>query len=113
MSENPINTVNRVETQIVQSTQVHAAQVKAQYKKEPPPAKPVETPAKDTAPKKEEIQASIKASSRQTNLEFRVDPDKNEVMVIVVDKATKKVVATIPPEAIKDIPPGDLIEYSA
>lgn len=113
MSENPINTVNRVETQIVQSVQVQAAQVQTQYKKETPPAKPVDTPKQDEAPKQEVIKASSRASSRQTNLEFRVDPDKNEVMVIVVDKVTKKVVATIPPEAIKDIPPGELMEYSA
>lgn len=48
-----------------------------------------------------------------TVLRFQVDKETNKITVMVVDRATKKVVATIPPEAIKDIPVGDLFQYSA
>ncbi len=48
-----------------------------------------------------------------TVLKFQVDPETNSVTVMVVDRVSKKVVSTIPAEAIKDIPIGDLFQYSA
>ena len=48
-----------------------------------------------------------------TMLRFEVDAQANKVTVLVVDKATEKIVTTIPAEAIKDIPSGDLLQYSA
>jgi uncharacterized FlaG/YvyC family protein len=47
-----------------------------------------------------------------TVLKFRVDPETQKVTVMVVDRASNKVVSTIPPEAMKDIPVGDLLQYS-
>ncbi len=38
-----------------------------------------------------------------TVLKFQVDPETNSVTVMVVDRVSKKVVSTIPAEAIKDI----------
>ena len=49
---------------------------------------------------------------QDTMLKFEVDAQANKVTVLVVDKATEKIVTTIPPEAIKDIPSGDLLQYS-
>jgi uncharacterized FlaG/YvyC family protein len=31
---------------------------------------------------------------------------------MIVDKASDKVIRTIPPEAIKDLPTGELLQYS-
>ncbi|MEI8133184.1 MAG: flagellar protein FlaG [Leptolinea sp.] len=47
-----------------------------------------------------------------TQLQFRVDEKTNDVTIMIMDKATDKVIRTIPPEAIKDIPIGQLMEYS-
>ncbi len=47
-----------------------------------------------------------------TRLQFRVDDKTNDVTIMIMDKETDKVIRTIPPEAIKDIPTGQLMEYS-
>lgn len=47
-----------------------------------------------------------------TRLQFRMDDKTNEVTIMIVDKATDKVIRTIPPEAIKDLPTGELLYYS-
>jgi uncharacterized FlaG/YvyC family protein len=47
-----------------------------------------------------------------TSLQFRVDEKTNQVTILIKDKESDKVIRTIPPEAIKDIPTGQLMEYS-
>lgn len=47
-----------------------------------------------------------------TKLQFRVDDKTNDVTIMIMDKETDKVIRTIPPEAIKDIPTGQLMSYS-
>jgi len=56
--------------------------------------------------------SSVAANSGATQLQFRVDEKTNDVTIMIMDKATDKVIRTIPPEAIKDIPVGQLMEYS-
>jgi uncharacterized FlaG/YvyC family protein len=51
-------------------------------------------------------------AGNNTRLQFRVDEKTNEVTILIKDKDTDKVIRTIPPEAIKDIPTGQLMEYS-
>jgi uncharacterized FlaG/YvyC family protein len=67
-----------------------------------------------TALKQQETKAaySSAANNAGTRLQFRVDEKTNDVTIMIMDKATDKVVRTIPPEAIKDIPVGQLMEYS-
>jgi uncharacterized FlaG/YvyC family protein len=43
-------------------------------------------------------------------LRFKVDPGTKEVTVMVVDKASRKVVRTIPPEELKTLNEGELFE---
>ncbi|HEX7555137.1 MAG TPA: flagellar protein FlaG [Leptolinea sp.] len=52
-------------------------------------------------------------AGNNTKLQFRVDDKTNDVTIMIMDKATDKVIRTIPPEAIKDIPTGQLMEYSS
>lgn len=47
-----------------------------------------------------------------TSLQFRVDEKTNQVTILIKDKESDKIIRTIPPEAIKDIPTGQLMEYS-
>ena len=49
----------------------------------------------------------------ETRMAFNVDPNSHEVFIMVQDKATNKVLRTIPAEAIKNLPPCDLFRYSA
>ncbi len=51
-------------------------------------------------------------AGNNTRLQFRVDDKTNEITILIKDKESDKVIRTIPPEAIKDIPSGQLMEYS-
>jgi hypothetical protein len=67
-----------------------------------------------TAIKQQEAKVAYSStpSSNNTKLQFRVDEKSNDVTIMIMDKTTDKVIRTIPPEAIKDIPVGQLMEYS-
>jgi uncharacterized FlaG/YvyC family protein len=45
-------------------------------------------------------------------LKFQVDPETQHVTVLVVDKASKKIIRTIPAEDIQKMNKGDLFELS-
>ena len=64
--------------------------------------------------KQQEAKSAYSAGSNSngTKLQFRVDEKNKDVTIMIMDKATDKVIRTIPPEAIKDIPVGQLMEYS-
>jgi uncharacterized FlaG/YvyC family protein len=46
-------------------------------------------------------------------LKFQIDEETNEITVLIVDRATDKVLHTIPAEAIKNLPGGNLMSYFA
>jgi uncharacterized FlaG/YvyC family protein len=48
----------------------------------------------------------------QTRLQFQVDAKTNDVIILIRDKESDKIVRTIPSEAIKDIPPGQILQRS-
>jgi len=48
----------------------------------------------------------------QTRLQFQVDSKTNDIIILIRDKNSDKVVRTIPAEAIKDIPPGQILQRS-
>lgn len=60
-----------------------------------------------------------KLSAAQANmpanigLKFRIDDETNEVTVYVIDRTSKQVLRTIPPEEIKNLKAGDLVELLA
>jgi len=46
-------------------------------------------------------------------LKFQVDPETKDVTVLVLDKASKKVIRTIPPEDIRKLNEGELFELAS
>ncbi len=59
------------------------------------------------------VKASQAASAyAQTRLQFQVDSKTNDVIILIRDKDSDKIVRTIPAEAIKDLPPGQLLQKS-
>jgi uncharacterized FlaG/YvyC family protein len=54
----------------------------------------------------------VQNSLADLRLKFRVDPDSNDVTVLIMDKATDKVIRTIPPEELKNLREGGLIELT-
>jgi uncharacterized FlaG/YvyC family protein len=59
------------------------------------------------------VKANQAASAyAQTRLQFQVDAKTNDVIILIKDKASDKTVRTIPAEAIKDLPPGQILQRS-
>ena len=50
---------------------------------------------------------------QNVRLHFRVDPKTHEVTVLMVDKASRKVIRSIPPEELGKLQDGDLVELFA
>jgi uncharacterized FlaG/YvyC family protein len=120
MAEDILASVGRVDVQgaaqTVQQAQSlsNGRQAVAPKPKEVVAAKP--RPAAE-AEKKDEPVEPLRVENlqigKETNLKFQVDTEKHTVTIMIVDRATDKIIATIPPEAIKDIPPGELLNYPA
>ncbi|BCY17941.1 MAG: flagellar protein FlaG [Chloroflexi bacterium] len=59
------------------------------------------------------VKANQAASAyAQTRLQFQVDSKTNDVIILIKDKESDKIVRTIPAEAIKDLPPGQILQKS-
>jgi len=60
-------------------------------------------------------QAPVKsmAAASDVFLKFRVDEKTRDVTVYVIDRATKRVVRSIPPEELNTLQAGDLLELLA
>ena len=73
-------------------------------------AAPVEK-ARETAdkPREEPKEQTGLANMANTRLVFRVDEKTNDVTVLIYDKATDKVVRTIPPDELKNLQQGELV----
>lgn len=117
MAENTVSGVNRVDVQNAQAMQQQAQQMSS-ARQQVAKSKEANTKVRlvDVGKEKEERPADSFREEhlpigKDTSLKFRVDAEKREVTILIVDRATDKVIATIPPEAIKDLPPGELLNY--
>jgi uncharacterized FlaG/YvyC family protein len=54
-----------------------------------------------------------KARAQDVNLKFMVDADTKNVTILVVDRSSKEVVRTIPPEEMSRLDPGELLQLFA
>jgi uncharacterized FlaG/YvyC family protein len=60
--------------------------------------------------------AKVEAAPNPLNdlaIKFKVDPETNEVTLLILDKQSQKVVRTIPAEEMEKLKPGDLLELFA
>jgi uncharacterized FlaG/YvyC family protein len=94
-----------IKTADAKTTDVHLQETKAT---DEPAAKPTEA-AKAAA---ERSKLPIREMS-DIQLKYRVNPDTKELTVMVVDKASHKVIRTIPAEEIKNLNAGDLIQLTS
>lgn len=54
----------------------------------------------------------IVGSLSEVRLHFKVDPVTHEVTVLVLDRTTRKVIRTIPPEELAKLQQGELLELT-
>jgi|WetSurMetagenome_2_1015567.scaffolds.fasta_scaffold195819_1 uncharacterized FlaG/YvyC family protein len=120
MSEEPISSIKRVESQPNQTAQVYQAyqnnlnqsRLKASVadnnSKKPDTPKDLQNVESDN----KILSKLAPGLGRITALRFQVNSRTNELIVQVVDRESQKVISTIPTDAIKDIPVGELMQFS-
>jgi uncharacterized FlaG/YvyC family protein len=118
MSDNSVSNVNRVDmqgAQMAQASQTAGQQAAPKEAVTNTAPKVVEAARKEAAQEAaaqvQAKQAQVPLISRETNLKFQVDAKSHQVTIMIMDRATNKVITTIPPDKIKDVPPGDLLQY--
>jgi uncharacterized FlaG/YvyC family protein len=84
----------------------------AEARPEVEPENKPESKAKDKASEAGKMSSNPDAFNN-VRLHFRVDPKTHEVTVLMVDKATHRVVRSIPPEELGKLKEGDLVELFA
>jgi uncharacterized FlaG/YvyC family protein len=57
--------------------------------------------------------APLVSNMTDSYLKFKVDPKTNSITVYVLDRTTKKILRTIPPEELGKMASGDLLELFA
>ncbi|MBN2555711.1 MAG: flagellar protein FlaG [Anaerolineales bacterium] len=47
---------------------------------------------------------------KNVRLHFKIDPDTHDISVAVIDQDTERIIRTIPPEQVRDMSSGSLVE---
>jgi uncharacterized FlaG/YvyC family protein len=105
MNEFSITSVNKVDREIERPAAVKAVEQRAA----------VQDAEKSALPQKgsEDRVASKPNLMKDVFLRFQVKEDTHDVTVYVVDRTSKRVVRTIPPEELNNLNSGDLLELLA
>lgn len=112
MSEQQINAVGRVDRD-VSSRLVQMAQAQEIAQRQVPARKSEATKQEDQILDQVSEALNQKLSPMNTGLKFQIDDETDEIIVLIVDRATDKVLHTIPAEAIRNLPAGKLMQYFA
>jgi uncharacterized FlaG/YvyC family protein len=120
MAENTVASVNRVDLQAASVVKT-AVQAQTPIKQQLQQLQAASTKAEESkniaveGESKEESSTIVREGQlsigKDTSLKFSVDPEKHEVTIMILDRATNKVIATIPQDAIKDMPPGEVLNF--
>ncbi|HPH96757.1 MAG TPA: flagellar protein FlaG [Anaerolineaceae bacterium] len=115
MSDKITNQIGRVDPQSVQVNRMaeQAAAARSERRSKvnaPAPENQADTPQSST--EGQHNTSSLAMALGNTTLRFQVDSKNNDITILVVDRATDKVIHTIPPEAVKKLPAGELLQYS-
>jgi len=73
------------------------------------PSRPSASPELAPQDKAENVSRQ-QAAIPEISLRFRVDAETQEVTLLILDKNTRELIRSIPPEEMKNIGPGELLE---
>lgn len=69
--------------------------------------------AEKTSERPPEQKTQLPVSQSDVVLKFQVNEDTNEITVFLVDRASKQVLRSIPPDEVTKLKAGDLLKLSA
>jgi uncharacterized FlaG/YvyC family protein len=113
MSEKQINTVSRVDMDSSNRLAQIALQAQEMSQKQKSVQKTETSKEEESVLEKVGQSINQKLAPTDTTLKFQIDDETNEITVLIVDRASEKVLHTIPADAIKNIPAGKLMQYFA
>ena len=102
----------------IQQTDQHNVEInlRAQQTIQPPDQtvnKVEESEVRTETPSSEEKKYEAPRTTKDVTLRFKIDQDTHEVHVILVDKESGKVIRSIPPDELKLLQEGELVELYA
>jgi uncharacterized FlaG/YvyC family protein len=111
MPDNLISQVGRVDNPLPVNP-VQASQTQAASTSQALTPGAVTMQADNRGKDQAELKKEKKFSNPHTDLtlKFKIDEETNDVTIVMVDRETRKVVRTIPPEEMTKLDPGELIE---
>jgi uncharacterized FlaG/YvyC family protein len=108
MSEIDVNSINQggynLPDRLIQSGYQPAAQAASQA------TASAQDPAAKAAGKSPADRETASRKENDVSLEFKIDPDSQNVTVLILNKTSRKVIRTIPPEELSKLHEGDLVE---
>lgn len=115
MSENALSNVARVEMDLAPRVLQAETNQNAAASSVKQPAAREESPAQGpAAPKAQEVKTDKSAKDMsEITLKFKIDEKTNQVTIYLLDRASHKVVRSIPPEEMQKMGPGELLELFA
>lgn len=92
--QNPLHSIEQAKRQAIESSEVSAKQ------------------EQDTESESTSIDTLVLGESlSDIRLQFRIDPDTNDITVVIVDRESQQVIRTVPPQELSDLVEGNLLEF--
>jgi uncharacterized FlaG/YvyC family protein len=113
MSENLTPNVGRLELNL--AIQLNQSNYVEQKQATTAKGRPTEEPTTDQSKNNVEVQPDKKTSNPllDTSLKFMVNAETKSVTLLILDRASHKVVRTIPPEDMNKLDPGEVLNLFA
>jgi len=114
MGENVIQTVGQTDSETRAAVMYQMFQNQMYKSTNAAPAPQPEKSEKPAQPEKvEEKQSLLPVTNSDTFLRFMVDEKSNDITVYVVDRASQRVMRSIPPNEVNNLKAGDLLKLLA
>jgi uncharacterized FlaG/YvyC family protein len=116
MAENLIQSVGQVDSEVWAGITYQMAQNQLYQVAEAVPANQPEKTEKLTGPQKtaeKPTQSLLPVTNGETFLRFVVDEKNNDITVYVVDRASRRIMRSIPPSEVNNLKAGDLLKLLA
>ena len=113
MADQGVTSISRIELDLsgfTKAAQVGASKPSPEEGTSSTPVGKPETSPKPTDPKPAEKPA---AQVVDISLRFRVDPNTNDVTIFILNRSSRQVVRTIPPEEMASLSPGEILQLFA
>ncbi|PKO15728.1 MAG: hypothetical protein CVU39_09400 [Chloroflexi bacterium HGW-Chloroflexi-10] len=114
MSDNSVTPISRVEPEAAANRAVQVQSMKTEAARSSQEAQEVKQAAEMQSRHASESKPALEApKTSDIGLKFTVNEETKQVTVYVIDRATSRVIRSIPPDELNNLKAGDLVELLA